>query len=41
MKARHFSPFPAIAASVVVLMLSMAGTARAEAEASGFQRGLC
>jgi hypothetical protein len=34
MKARNFSPFPAIAASAVVLMLSMAGTARAEDDAA-------
>jgi len=34
MKARNLSPFPAIAASAVVLMLSMAGTARAEDDAA-------
>ena len=34
MKARNFSPFPTIAASAVVLMLSMAGTARAEDDAA-------
>jgi hypothetical protein len=34
MKARNLSPFPAIAASAVVLMLSMAGAARAEDDAA-------
>jgi len=34
MKARNFSPFPTIVASAVVLMLSMAGTARAEDDAA-------
>ena len=34
MKARNFSPFPAIAASALVLTLSMAATARAEDDAA-------